>query len=236
MIFPDSPHSLDADRIACLPLCDRVVVSAPDWKRPLEALGAADVSYLPFAADTQLYPLPTNARPPAAAPEWELGFVGTWRPEREALLEGLAEFRVRVWGGPYWRSRTQPGSLARKQWAGEELVGSGIVDVSGRTPIMLNILDAITWPGPNMRSFELPACKAFVLSTRSPAILDIFDEGRTIECFDSAAEAADKARFYLSKPDARARIAAAAYEHVVAGGHTYVDRARTILAWESRDR
>ena len=31
MIYPDSPHSLDADRIACLSICDRVTVSSPAW-------------------------------------------------------------------------------------------------------------------------------------------------------------------------------------------------------------
>ena len=99
---------------------------------------------------------------------------------------------------------------------------------------MLNILDPITWPGPNMRSFELPACRAFTLSSRSPAILEIFREGVSIECFDSAAEALEKARHYAAKPDARARIAEAAHEAVVRGGHTYLERAHSIANWAGR--
>ena len=125
------------------------------------------------------------------------------------------------------------GSPVRRQWAGCELTGSDIAAACTTTAIMLNILDPITWPGPNMRSFELPACNAFVLSSRSHAILDIFEEGKTVECFESLAEAREKATFYLSRPDARARIAKAAHHHVVHAGHTYVDRARTISAWAS---
>lgn len=230
--YPDSPHSLDAERIACLSICDRVGVSSPAWVASFRKLLDTDVVYLPFAADTTLY-RSTAADAPAPI-QWDVGFVGTWRPERESLLESLAGFNSRVWGSPYWKSRTRPEGKVRGMWAGREAIGTEVADICARTAIMLNILDPITWPGPNMRSFELPVCGAFALSSRSEAILEIFQEGVSIECFASAAEAGDKVRYYLSQPDARLRIARAAHEIVVRGGHTYLDRARTIASWADR--
>ena len=86
-----------------------------------------------------------------------------------------------------------------------------------------------------MGAFEIPACKGFSLCSRSPAILEIFQEGKTIECFESPEEAREKARFYLTHEESRARIARAAFERVVEGGHTYLDRARTIVKWAEDD-
>ena len=233
--YPDSPHSLDPDRIACLAACDRVGVSAPDWAPALRKLGSPNVAYLPFAADTLLY-VPVDVSHRSNSAEWQVGFVGTWRPEREALLEAMGSFKTRVWGGSYWGKRTRPDGAVRRMWAGHELIGSDFIAACGSTAIMLNILDPITWPGPNMRSFELPACRAFALSSRSPAILEIFEEGRTIECFDSPDEARAKASFYLSKPEERQRIASAAHDFVISAGHTYIDRAKTLAGWLEEDQ
>lgn len=229
--YPDSAHSLDAERIACLAGCDHVAVSAPAWIPAFERLCRVPVSYLPFAADTHLY---SPAGPPPGSPEWDVGFVGTWRHERETLLAAMHPFRTRVWGNAYWKSRTAPGSPVRGMWAGGELVGGDFSAACAGTAVMLNILDPITWPGPNMRSFELPACGAFVLSSRSDAILEIFTEGESIECFGDAAEACEKVRHYLDRPEERARIARKAHEVVIHGGHTYLDRARAIAALAER--
>ena len=233
MIHPDSPHGLDAERIECMRVCDRVTASTPPWADAFRAFGARRAHYLPFAADTELYPARGAA---AAGPrKRQVGFVGTWRPEREALLERLREFDVAVWGGKYWGGRTDPRGTVRARWMGAELVGEELVRASAETAVMLNILDPITWPGPNMRSFELPACGAFVLSQRSAAIAEIFREGEDIECFDSPEEAADKIRHYLGRDADRERIAASAFARVVHGGHTYLDRAKTISAWLAED-
>ncbi|HET7547786.1 MAG TPA: glycosyltransferase [Usitatibacter sp.] len=233
MIYPDSPHGMDADRIACLRACHRVAASTRPWARALLGLGAPRTHFVPFAADTALY---DSARAPAqASRRWDVGFIGTWRPEREEALERFSDFRLAVWGGKYWSRRTNPGGSVRGNWRGHELIGEEVVRACAETRVMLNILDPITWPGPNMRSFELPACRAFVLSQRTPEILEFFREGEEIECFDSLDEARDKARHYLSNDAARERIAARGYERVVNGGETYADRAQTILGWLAED-
>ncbi len=73
------------------------------------------------------------------------------------------------------------------------------------------------------------------LVTRTPAILDLFTEGESVECFASVDEARDKIRFYLGNESARQRVAANSYEAVINGGHTYLDRARQLITWVGED-
>jgi spore maturation protein CgeB len=86
-----------------------------------------------------------------------------------------------------------------------------------------------------MRAFEQPACRAFPLVTRTPAVVELFKEGENIECFDSVEEAREKISFYLANDAARQRVADAAYEFVVNEGHTYMDRVEQLLRWASED-
>lgn len=221
-IYPDSPHNLDSERIHCLPLFDRVFTSSPAWVDAFSKFGARDVHYLPFAADPELH------KPAEASPTHDLVFVGNWRREREEVLSELTNFNLRIWGTSYWKTRTAKGSPLRKRYGGRPLYGQDLAQVVASSKILLNLYDVQTWPGPNMRTFELPACRAFTLAKRTEPTLEIFTEGVTIECFDSIDEARDKIRFYLTHDDARLRISEAAY-HLVMNGHTYTDRVNTIL-------
>jgi len=208
-IYPDSPHNLDTDRIHCLPFFDRVTTSSPAWVQAFTSLGARRVAYLPFAADTDLYQ-PTELPTGHSALTHDLTFIGTWRAEREILLNELADYDLVVWGSNYWQKRTQPHSPLRQKWGGRSLIGPEFAQACSQSKIMLNMMDAISWPGPNMRTFELPACRAFALTERSAAVLEIFREGETIECFDGLAEAREKISFYLKHENSREQIAAAA--------------------------
>lgn len=232
-VYPDSPHNLDNDRIHCLPFFDRVTVSSPAWASAFEHLGAERVHYLPFAADTALH-TPAQVEQNAEG-RHDLAFVGTWRPEREALLEQLSDFDLVIWGGAYWKKRTQPGSRLRRAWAGRPAFGVEFAQVCANSRIMLNVMDAATWPGPNMRTFEHAACGAFTLVTRSPATLELFVEGETIASFETPEEARSKIRYYLEHEDLREKIAQASYRFVVEGDHTYLDRAKQLIEWMSQD-
>jgi spore maturation protein CgeB len=233
-VYPDSPHYLDADRIHCLPFFDRVTTSSPAWVEAFQLLGARNVSHLPFAADSDALS-PAVTADAAQSYSHDVTFVGTWREEREEILEQLTDFDLCLWGNKYWKTRTRPGSPLRRRWSGRPVSGQELARVCASSRIMLNIMDPHTWPGPNMRTFEHAACGAFSLETRSPAVLDLFTEGKTIECFDSVEEAREKIQYYLRHDEARQRIARAAHRFVTEEGQTYCDRARTVLDWAADD-
>jgi spore maturation protein CgeB len=203
---------------------DRVFVSSPAWVQSFLKLGSASVEYLPFASDTLVHgPVNISAR------DYQIGFVGTWRREREMFLELLCDFDVVIWGSNYWRSRTKPGSVLKRKWIGKSLDFDKFPQACADTRIMINLIDGHTWPGPNMRCFELAGCGAFQLVTRTPAVVEIFCEGETIECFDTLEEARLKIDYYLKNEKQRMRIAAAAHQFIVDRKHTYIDRAHTII-------
>lgn len=231
-VYPDSPHNLDADRISCLPFFDLVTTSSPAWKRAFSQLNARRVEYLPFAADTQFY---VPAQKSRRGSDCNLGFIGNWRPERETFLEQLSHLKLRIWGSSYWKTRTRRGSPLSRCWAGKPALGSEFAQICADVPILINVMDSATWPGPNMRAFEQSACRAFTLGQRSKAVTEIFTEGVNIECFDSADEAEEKTRFFLKEEGARAEIADAAYTFVTKEGHTYSDRVQKILEWVNID-
>jgi spore maturation protein CgeB len=234
-VYPDGPYNLNQDRIACLPFFELVAISSPSWVDAFKRLGARRVEYLPFAVDTSLR-APAIGTQPKAELSHDVTFIGNWRPEREEFLEQLAEFDLRVWGGDAWSKRTRPNSPLRVRWGGRSLFGPEFAEVCAQSHIMLNVMDSATWPGPNMRVFEQAACRAFSLTTRSPAVTELFQEGETIECFDSVEEAREKIRFYLDHKARRQSIADASYNLVTQGGHTYVDRALQLESWAAAQR
>jgi spore maturation protein CgeB len=76
----------------------------------------------------------------------------------------------------------------------------------------------------SMRSFEIPACGAFMLGERTGEHLAVFREGEDAAFFDSPAEMLEKIRYYLAHDDERRHIAESGHARVTAGGHTYRDR------------
>jgi spore maturation protein CgeB len=234
-LFPDTPHNLVPDRIQALPMFDRVITVSPAWVDSFRRLGGQRTFYLPLAADTDLHQ-PSDKNKNGQLATHDVVFVGIWRPEREALLEQLSDFDVGIWGSSYWKTNSRPGSSVRSRWGGRALFGSEFAQACAGSRIMLNIIDGVGWPGPNMRTFEQPACRAFSLVTRTPAVLEIFKDGETVECFDSIDEAKEKITYYLENEDKRRQVAEAAYELVVNRGHTYVDRARQLVEWAKSDR
>lgn len=233
-LFPDTPHNLVPDRIQCLPMFDRVFTISPGWIDTFQRLGATLVHYLPLAADPELH-RPVKASDRQLSSGHDVAFVGNWRREREALLEQLVDFDLRIWGSDYWKRKMRRGSKLAARWEGRPLFGDDFARACANNRILLNIIDGVGWPGPNMRTFEQPACGAFSLVTRTPAVVELFKEGENIECFDSVAEARDKIQFYLTNEPSRLRIADEAYTFVVQGGHTYLDRAKELLRWVKED-
>lgn len=226
-LYPDSPHNLDHDRILSLPLFDRVLVSSPAWVRTFRKLGSEHVDFLPFASDSLIHsPITTNY-----GKKYQIGFVGTWRPDREIFLEQLCHLDLAIWGSSYWGSRTRRGSTLRQKWTGKSLPFDKFPQACADTKIMINLIDGHTWPGPNMRCFELAGCGAFQLVTRTPAVTEIFQEGVNIECFDTIEEAQSKIDYYLLNSECREKIAEAARQFVLDHKHTYIDRAALIISW-----
>jgi spore maturation protein CgeB len=79
------------------------------------------------------------------------------------------------------------------------------------------------------RSFEIPACGAFMLAERTKEHLELFKEEKEAEFFFSRKELVEKVHYYLEHPQKRKDIAAAGRKRCVNSGYSFQDRLKDIL-------
>lgn len=163
----------------------------------------------------------------------DLVFAGHMEPDlRVECLSGVmrAGLRCRIFGGePEWKSvlprdayeSMRPIRHARGADYRRALCGSKI----GACFFSKWNRDQYT-----TRSWEIPACGVFLLSERTAAMQEFYNEGKEAEFFGSPEEFIDKARFYVSNAAARMRIATAGYARVIASGNDIYSRMRKWLA------
>ncbi len=227
-IYPDMLINLRQNVVAALPLYDLFCTHTKAGVEPLRLVGCRNAFYLPLAANPELhYPVQLT---PAQRRELSCNvvYVGNWRPEREVSLARLEGLDLAIFGGKQWG---QTSGWIRSRWRGR-MMNSGVEFSSAHAAakVGVNPIDVLNFPGHNMRTFEIPACGTFGVVTRTPEIQEIFREGEDAACFATPGELREKVEHYLARPDERRRLAAAAHQKVVHGGHTYQDRVRTLLA------
>jgi glycosyltransferase involved in cell wall biosynthesis len=222
--FADNPNSRPEHPPAARE-ADRFFIWSRRLARRLEETGVSPVHYLPFGWDPKWFP-PAE---PSPDPEHEVVFVGNWDRYRERWLEPVARrFDLKIWGAPYWKTRPRSGSALPSCWQGGRLPGPEAAEVIANARVCLNVLREQNLPdGTNMRTFEVPGCGGFLLSTRTPGAEDIFPDGEAGAYFDDRDEMLDKIDDYLTHDDERRAIAAAA--HDVVANHRYLHRARDII-------
>jgi len=95
--------------------------------------------------------------------------------------------------------------------------------------ICLGLLSKLVPETTTTRSFEIPACGAFMLAERTKEHTELFDEGREAEFFSSRDELVEKVIYYLKHTQERQRIAAAGRQRCLKSGYSYQDRLKEIL-------
>ncbi len=135
---------------------------------------------------------------------------------------------LRIWGADLWKGADSPWVKSRYQGRPVN-APSDYAKANRAAKIALAPIDPLDLPGHNMRCFELPACKAFSLVTRTEEMREMFVEDESVVLYDDAKELVEKIRYYLPRPEVRERIAEAAHKRLIDGKHTYADRAATLL-------
>ena len=79
------------------------------------------------------------------------------------------------------------------------------------------------------RTFEIPACKGFMLHIDNTEVRDFFEPGVEIDVFSSPEELQEKIVFYLNRPELRARMIERAYVRSIKE-HGYSQRSAEIQA------
>ncbi len=169
-------------------------------------------------------------RPTDPARSADVTFVGHREGHYDRCLRAVAaeEVALKVWG-PGW-----DGGLLRPAWRngrvqGGALWGADYPAALASAKICLGLLSKRYPDTTTTRTFEIPACGAFLLAERTKEHTDLFEPGREADFFSSPGELVEKVRYYLAHEDERRRIAAAGRERCLRSGYSTEHRMREML-------
>ncbi len=178
---------------------------------------------------------PRNYYPVRRAPQWDLGYLGTYCPTRQPALarlmlepaRSLADRRFVVAGPQYPKDIAWPGNVARV----EHLPPPEHPGFYAAQRFTLNLtradMVAAGW-SPSIRLFEAGACGTPVVSDWWDGLDGFFRPGEEIVVASSAKEVAD-CLAHTSEPE-RSRLGRAARARVMEA-HTADARARELMAY-----
>lgn len=213
--------------VDALPLWDVYVTPRRATIPHLQTYCKGCVIYLPFGYDPTLhYPEPTLS--PNEVVQWgsDVAFLGGCDRDRVPFLDPLASDQtldVSLYGQYYHYT---PALRRRRRGLA---YGRAYRLVLSATKVALCFVRRANQDGHVMRTFEIPACGAFMLVERTDEHQELFAEDREAVFFSTPDEMLDKARFYVANSAERERIALAGYRQVTGGRNTYEDRLRDLL-------
>jgi hypothetical protein len=214
--------------IRSIPQYDLFASTKRAIKEDLARAGARDVRYVRFGYKPSVhYPEPPRTASECQRFDADVAFVGEGDADRlpffEALIEAIPDLKLALYGGLWNQDRR-----LRRYFRGS-VRGRDYRMALGGAKIVVNLVRRENRDDHVMRTFEAPACGAFVLHERTESHLEIFDEGREAAFFDSGEELVDKVRYYLGHDHEREQIRQAGHVRTVTEGHSYSHRLQEII-------
>ncbi len=224
-IWPDvSVTDQGSETLECLALYDRILTTKSFGPRDLRDQGiAAPSEFVPDAYDPDMERVVQPQETDLEIMGCDVGFIGTWTPKKERYLRSVVEqapdLHVRVWGNQWAGRMSSLGRLARVV-EGRPVAGDLYALAIACTKINMAILTEIRSGASSgdlttSRTFEIPACRGFMLHERTNEVLSFFEEGTEIACFGAEGEMLDKVRYYLKHDAEREKMRRAAYERCI---------------------
>ena len=225
LVWPDSLLNFTPLTIANLPLFDYVASYSSTALPLFQKMTTAKVEFVPLAADESIHQMA-----PANNYTRLFGFVGGWRPEREAQIEVVAHHfgpdKLFI-HGPYWREKcTSPHLKTSIRSSG--IRGKELAAFFNSTLLNLNVIDDTNYPSANMRFFEIPVAGGLQLSTSCPEMENDFKDLESVIYFQNASELIDKSEKVISGTINGFDIKMNAHQKVIVN-HTYQVRVAQII-------
>ncbi len=188
-------------------------------------VGAKRVQYLPFAYDPELhYPVKVGEEEKKMFGS-DIAFIGSYDKEREKFLMSLVDYDLAIWGNGW--DKLSLFSPLKKKWKDRDVIGEDFSKVCNSSKIVLNHIRKQNNSAHNMKTFEIPACKGFMLTMRTKEQCEFFEEGKDIACFETPEELRSKIKQFLNDLEARNNMRENVYKKVQK--HSYNVRVEDIL-------
>jgi len=178
----------------------------PAYNRPL----------LPDGSDYALYHTP-------------IGFVGTYENVRASFIAFLIENNIPVsvtgndWpNGEHWE-------VIKPHYKGPSIYGDDYIKAINGMEIALHFLRHGNRDEQDSRTFEIPACKVFMIAERSELHSLLFKENEEAIFFSSKEELLEKVKKYLNDKNERERIALNGYKKCFSGGYDHRSRMEAVI-------
>ncbi len=200
------------------------------WERSLLARLQRDTvesRYLTFGVDPDLFQpraLPEGLTCERCNATHDVAFVGTYTRRRGAEVMAICRHVVGIWG-IHWPRRWS--TLSGQHRAHPPVWGNAVSEMYARAAVSLNVLNAESLDGANMRTFEIPGSGGVMLARYSSEQDEIFPEGDAAAYYRSPEEIDGKIDELLADSDMRARLRRNAIR--LAAEQTYDVRAATVL-------
>lgn len=158
-----------------------------------------------------------------------VGFIGTYEDVRASYIAFLIENNIAVnvtgndWpGGAYW-------DIIQPHYKGPSIYGENYIKAINGMGIALHFLRHGNRDEQDSRTFEIPACKVFMLAERSEAHTGLFIENEEAVFFSSKEELLEKVNYYAREKRERERIALNGYAKCLSGGYDHISRMKKVL-------
>lgn len=213
--------------LKALPLYDHVFTTRQANIDDLKRLRVQEVSYLPFAYAPEVhFPQPPATEKERAPYACDLVFAGGADRDRIPWISAVvkAGFHVGLYGG-YWDRFPETRAQARGH-----IEPMALRQAVGAAKVALCLVRRANRDGHSMRSFELPAMGACLLTEDTKEHREIFgQEAEAVVYFRTIDEMVKKLRWLLADEAERRRLAQAAYRRITQGQHTYRNRLKVML-------
>lgn len=221
-----------------LPLYDHVFNTKSYGLQDMRSnLAVKHVSFLEPGYDPELHRPMTLTKEDETAYRCDVAFIGTWSSKKEAILASLCQnlpaIKVKIWGSQWQKSR-DPN--LRKAIRGYEVTGDEYTKAICGSSVCLGLLSEVGKGASSgdlitARTFQIPACGAFMLHERNSEVLIYFDEGRDAEFFSSPEELVEKVTYYLTHQEQRQGKADNGLQRSLRNGYAIDNRMMSVVNW-----
>jgi len=200
--------------------------------KELVDFGAKRAVFLPHAVDLSCHhPVEVST-----VEKEQLGadiiFVGTYAEDKRTdYLERLCQdgYDIKIYGNG-WRKHPKNSCLFLKKFIKfKDAYCEDSSKIFNASKIILAFLRKHNRDAQTGRTYEIPACGAFMLHERTDEAKAIFKEGKEADFFGSYEELKKKVDFYLSHEEKRREIAKNGYLKALTPPFSYDNRAEIII-------
>ena len=219
-----------------LPLYDHIFTSK-SWgiADMQQQLGIKNVSFLEHGYDPELDRPILLSDTERTQYGCDVVFIGTWSPKKEELLahlkRALPEVKLVIWGSQWEKASA---SVLNSNIVGKEVTGEAYTKVLLAASICLGILSEVRKGASSgdtitNRTFNIPACGAFMLHERNEESVRYFKEDEEAAFFETPEELANKVQFYLQHPEKRLAVAKQGRERCLHSDYSLDGRMKSII-------